>query len=226
MNIKLFERIIVENVETQSIKETKESVENVDLEREKENYSVWLEKKSFRIALISTFTALGIVLGYLLAYLPNIELFTLTIFLSGFTLGRRDGMIVGFLSSLIFCFFNPLGASPLPLLAFQLTHYSLTGLLGALTNDVLNKRSFFSFDEDLYNFPVMVIFGILGAIITTSFQVFSSLVNVFTFYDSIEEFLPYFIIGIPFTITHIIGNTLGFIFILPGLIYLVHNMLH
>ena len=211
-------------METQFIKETKESVEIVDLEREKENSSVWLEKKSFRIALVSTFTALAIVLGYLLAYIPNVELFTLTIFLSGFILGKRDGMIVGFLSSLIFCFFNPLGASPLPLLAFQLTHYSLTGLLGALTNDVLNKRSFFTFDEDLYKVPVMVIFGILGAIITISFQVFSSLVNVFTFYDSIEEFLPYFVIGIPFTITHIIGNTLGFIFILPGLIYLVHNM--
>ena len=164
-------------MKTQSIKETKESVENVDLEREKENYSFWLEKKSFRIALISTFTALGIVLGYLLAYIPNIELFTLTVFLSGFTLGKRNGMIVGFLSSLIFCFFNPLGAD-LPLLAFQLTHYSLTGLLGALTNDFLNKRSFFSFDEDLYNFPVMVIFGILGVIITTSFQVFSSLWEV------------------------------------------------
>ncbi|MBY8990523.1 MAG: hypothetical protein KGD58_07205, partial [Candidatus Lokiarchaeota archaeon] len=69
-------------MEAQSIKEVKEVVEIVDLE--KENSSVWLEKKSFRIALISTFTALGIVLGYLLAYIPNIELFTLTIFLSGY----------------------------------------------------------------------------------------------------------------------------------------------
>ncbi len=222
---KIFEIIFLENVETQSIKEEKDLVDNVDLEREKENSSVWLEKQSFRIALVSTFTALAIVLGYLLVYMPNIELFTLTIFLSGFILGKRDGMIVGFLSSLIFCFFNPFGAS-LPLLAFQLTHYSLTGLLGALINDFLNKRSFFTFDEDLYKGPVMVIFGILGAIITISFQVFSSLVYVFTFYDSIEDFLPYFIIGIPFTITHIIGNTLGFIFILPGLVYLIHNMLH
>ena len=216
------ESILTKQIQDISVKNN-ESEEN---EIEKENSSVWLEKESFRIALISTFTALGIVLGYLLAYIPNIELFTLTIFLSGFILGKRDGMIVGFLSSLIFCFFNPLGASPLPLLAFQLTHYSLTGLLGALTNDFLNKRSFFTFDEDLYKVPVMVIFGILGAIITISFQVFSSLVNVFTFYDSIEEFLPYFVIGIPFTITHIIGNTLGFIFILPGLIQLANKMLH
>jgi len=214
--------ILTKQIQDLSVKNN-ESEEN---EIEKENSSVWLEKNSFRIAIVSTFSALAIVLGYLLAPFLNIELFTLTIFLSGFILGRREGMIVGFLSSLIFCFFNPFGASPLPLLAFQLTHYSLTGLLGALTNDILNKRSFFTIDEDLYNFPVMFIFGILGAIITTSFQVFSSLVHVLTVYDSIEDFLPYFIIGIPFTITHIIGNTVGFIFILPGLVYLIHNMLH
>ena len=118
--MKLLERIILGNVETQSIKEEKELVGNVDLEREKENNSVWLEKKSFQIAIVSTFAALAIVLGYLLVSFPNIELFTLTIFLSGFILGRREEMLVGFLSSLIFCFFNPIGASPLPLLAFQL----------------------------------------------------------------------------------------------------------
>ncbi|MFX0080289.1 MAG: hypothetical protein ACFE94_00900 [Candidatus Hodarchaeota archaeon] len=216
----------IENENRETVQKAKESVETLDLERENANSSVWLEKKSFRFALISTFTALGIVLGYLLAYIPNIELFTLTIFLSGFILGKRDGMIVGFLSSLIFCFFNPIGASPLPLLAFQLTHYTITGLLGALTNDFLSKRSFFTIDDDLYIIPVMVIFGLLGAIITISFQIFSSLVDVLSYFGTINEFLPYFLTGIPFTITHIIGNTLGFIFILPGLIQLVHKMVH
>jgi energy-coupling factor transport system substrate-specific component len=222
----LLERNILGKVETLSIKEGKDLVDNVDLEREKENNSVWLEKKSFRIAIMSTFSALAIVLGYLLAYIPNIELFTLTIFLSGFILGKRDGMIVGLLSSLIFCFFNPIGASPLPLLAFQLTHYSLTGLIGAITSDFLNTRNFFTFEEDLYIFPVMIAFGSLGAMITISFQFFSSLIDVLLYFGTIEEFVPYFISGIPFTIIHIIGNTLGFIFILPGIIYLVHNMLY
>ncbi|MFW9939910.1 MAG: hypothetical protein ACFFFT_02625 [Candidatus Thorarchaeota archaeon] len=213
---------LAEQIQDITVKNSKSGVN----ELEKENHTVWLEKKSFRITLISTFTALAIVLGYLLVYIPNIELFTLTIFLSGFILGKRDGMIVGFLSSLIFCFFNPIGASPLPLLAFQLTHYSLTGLLGALTNNFLNKRSFFTFDEDLYIFPVMIIFGVLGTMITISFQLFSSLVDVLLYFGTIEEFLPYFITGFPFTIIHIVGNTLGFIFILPGLIYLVHNMIY
>jgi uncharacterized membrane protein len=213
-------------VEPQSIKEIKEVVEIVDLEREKENHSVWLERRSFRIVLVSTFTALGIVLGYLLAYIPNVELFTLTIFLSGFILGKRDGMIVGFLSSLIFCFFNPIGASPLPLLAFQLTHYTLTGLIGALTKDLLKNRKFLRNNNDLYSISMMIILGTLGAIITISFQVFSSLVDVLLYFGTVKEFGPYFLTGIPFTIVHIIGNTLGFIFILPGLIQLVQKMVY
>lgn len=208
------------------VKETSETLEILDTEQEKANHSIWLERNSFRIALISTFTALAIVLGYLLAYIPNIELFTLTIFLSGFILGKRDGMIIGFLSSVIFCFFNPLGASPLPLLAFQLTHYSITGLIGALAGDLLSKKISFESNDDLYKLTVMIIFGVIGALITSSFQFFSSLVEVLSYFGTLDEYLPYFLTGLIFTVIHIIGNTLGFIFILPGLIQLIKKMLY
>lgn len=208
------------------VKKTSETLEILDTEQEISNHSTWLERKSFRITLISTFSALAIVLGYLLAYIPNIELFTLTIFLSGFILGKRDGMIIGLLSSFIFCFFNPFGASPLPLLAFQLTHYSITGLIGALTGDLLQKKVSFELNDDLYKISVMIIFGFIGALITVSFQIFSSLVDVLSYFGTINEFVPYFLTGIIFTAIHIIGNTLGFIFILPGLIQLIKKMLN
>ena len=222
---KSINNVHTEVLDTQSIKEVKKTKEIPDIELEKAYHSLFLERKSFRIALLSTFAALAVVLGYLLAYLPNIELFTLTIFLSGFILGRRDGIIVGFLSSFIFCFFNPYGASPLPLLTFQLVHYSLTGLLGALTSNFLKKTQFFDPNEDLYNINIMAIFGIIGALITVSFQIGASLVDVFSFFGTFDEFFPYFLTGLPFTITHIIGNTLGFIFILPGLIQLINKLL-
>jgi uncharacterized membrane protein len=193
--------------------------------QEKAYHSAWLERPTFRIVLVSTFSALAIVLGYVLAYIPNIELFTLTIFFSGFILGIRDGIIVGFFSSLIFCFFNPIGASPLPLLTFQLFHYSLTGFLGALARDYLKKKSFFKPDKDMYLVPVMVLFGFMGALITINFQVFSSLVDVLSFFGTMDEFIPYFLTGIVFTVIHIIGNTLGFIFILPGIIQLTYRIL-
>jgi len=216
----------LENLEPDSINLDKEPFDSAESEREIRNTSVWLERKSFRIVLVSTFAALAVVLGYLLAYLPNIELFTLTIFLSGFILGKRDGMIVGISSSFIFCFFNPWGASPLPLLAFQLSYYTLIGLLGALAHQLLREKTFFTPNEDLYKIPVMIIFGIIGGMITMFFQIFATLVDAISFYGTIERFLPILITGIPFTITHIIGNTLGFIFILPGLIQIVYKMLY
>lgn len=213
-------------MKTQAIKEVKKIIETEDLGTEKANDSIWLERKSFRIALISTFTALSVVLGYLLAIIPNIELFTLMIFLSGFIIGKREGMIIGFFSSLIFCFFNPFGPSPLPLLTFQLFHYSLTGLCGGLLSNYFRRKDFYKKDGDLYVFPVLAIFGFLGALITIFFQVFSSLTSVLSVFGTIEDFLPYFLSGILFTITHIIGNTLGFIFILPGLIQLINKMVY
>lgn len=206
--------------------ETSRIVELVKVEQENLNQSIRVERLSFRIVLISIFSALAIVLGYLLAYIPNIELFTLTIFLSGFILGKRDGMIVGFLSSLIFCFFNPLSASPLPLLTFQLFHYSLTGLLGGLISSLNKKKQIFRINEDLYKFSIMIIFGSIGAIITLNFQVIATLIHFLSFYGPGGEFLPVFISGIGFTVVHIIGNTLGFIFILPGLIQLINKMLY
>ncbi|MHA2392427.1 MAG: hypothetical protein ACXAEX_10835 [Promethearchaeota archaeon] len=220
------ENSYTDGVATKALDNARKETIILESDKEKSNHSVWLDKKSFRIALISTFTALAVVLGYLLAYIPNIELFTLMIFLSGFILGIRDGMIIGALSSLVFVFFNPIGASPPPLLLYQLFHYTLTGLSGALTSRFLKTRNFYSPKEDLYSITIMIILGIIGVIITTSFQVLSTLVDVFVYFGSIREFLPYFLTGIPFTIVHIIGNMLGFTFILPGLIQLIYKLLN
>ncbi|KKM10866.1 hypothetical protein LCGC14_1721670 [marine sediment metagenome] len=196
------------------------------METEIETRLIWLEKRSFRIVLISTFTALSVVLGYLLVYLPNIELFTLTIFLSGFVLGKRDGITVGFSSSFIFCFFNPFGASPLPLFIFQLVYYSTLGSVGGVTNKFLRNKNLFTANEDLYKNSVIFIFGLVGAVSTSIYQVLSSIVDVLFFFGDFHGFVPYFITGIPFTIIHIVGNTLGFIFILPGTIMVVFKMLY
>ncbi len=206
-------------------KKANETIELITSEQEKLNHSIWLERVPFRLVLMSTFIALAVSLGYLLAYIPNIELFTLIVFLSGFILGKRDGLIVGFLSSFIFCFFNPLSPSPLPLLVFQLTHYSLTGLIGALLSGFLSKKKIFKSDKDLYRISLMVIFGFIGALITSSFQIFASLVYTLSFYG-INQFIPYLLTGAIFTVIHIIGNTLGFVFILPGLIQLIKKMLY
>ena len=183
----------------------------------------WMEKKSSKIVLISMFTALSVVIGYMLALIPNIEIFTLMIFLSGFVLGRKYGLIVGFFSSLIFTLFNPLGPSPIPLLTVQLIYYSIVGFLGGFAKNFMLKKDYFKPKQDLYVFKILVIFALFGAVMTFSFDLIS------TFVDSIFygiPFIPYYLSGIIFTTLHLVGNTLGFIFILPALIQLTYKLLY
>lgn len=208
--------------------ELKSEAEKVDVEgreQEKSNGTPWLERESFRIALLSIFTALAVVLGYLLATIPNIELFTLMIFLAGFIMGKRDGAIVGAMSSVIFIFFNPYGMSPIPLFGYQVFHYSLVGLIGGLTSDFLSNKEFFKPEKDLFVFPVILTFAIIGAAITFVYDIISTFIGALLFYGTFEAFWTAYIIGLPFTTIHLIGNTLGFIFLLPALIQIIHKML-
>ncbi|MHA1478494.1 MAG: hypothetical protein ACTSPU_09875, partial [Promethearchaeota archaeon] len=195
------------------------------IETEKVNNSVWLERKSFRISLIGTFTALAIVLGYTLAYIPNIEVFTLMIFLSGFIMNKKEGAIIGLLSASIFTFFNPLGPSPPPLFIYQLIHYSTTGVLGGLTKDFLRNKEYFKPTEDLYLFRIMLLFGFLGAIITFIFDILSTLFGGFTVSITIDYFITAYLLGIVFTTVHLIGNVLVFVFLLPGLIQVIMKLI-
>ncbi len=217
---------IKDNSKSQNLVEKKP--ENV--ESEKINESIWLDKISFKIALLSTFTALAVVFGYLLAYIPNIEIFTLTIFLSGFILGNRWktvwlGMIVGFLSSIIFTFFNPLGASPPLLYLYQVVHYSITGLSGGLVRQFLNGKKYFKPEEDLYNYQVIVLFGLAGGIITFIFDILSTLFGGFVVSVTIDYFIATYLLGIVFTTIHLVGNVLIFVFILPGLIQVITKLI-
>ena len=196
------------------------------LNSERVNSSVWLERKSFRISLIATFTALTIVLGYAMAYIPNIEVFTLMIFLSGFIMGKKEGAIIGLLSASIFTFFNPLGPSPPPLFIYQLIHYSLTGMSGALTKSFMLNRKFFKPKEDLYVYQVMVIFGVIGWILTFIFDILSTLFGGFMVSTSIDYFIATYLFGIVFTTIHLVGNILVFVFLLPGLIQIIMKLVN
>ena len=196
-----------------------------ELAHETENGSVWLKRPSFKIALLSTFTALAVVFGYMLAYIPNIEVFTLTIFLSGFVLGKKEGLFVGLLSSTIFTFFNPLGVSPPPLYFYQVVHYSLTGFSGGLVRNFLNNKKFYKPKEDLYVFPVIALFGFVGGVITFIYDLLSTFFGAILFSQSVNYFIATYLSGVVFTSIHLIGNVLGFIFILPGLIQLIMKLL-
>ena len=208
------------------------SIDNNDekIETEKINNSEWLERRAtllspLSISFIAILTALSVVLGYLLAFIPNIEVFTLMIFLSGFMMSKKEGAIIGFLSALIFTFFNPYGPSPPPLFLYQLIHYSTTGVLGGLTKDFLRNKKYFKPTEDLYIFRIMLLFGFLGAVITFVFDILSTLFGGFMVSITIDYFIASYLLGIVFTTVHLIGNVLVFVFLLPGLIQVIIKLI-
>ncbi len=200
------------------------------IETEKINASEWLERRAtllspLSISFIAILTALSVVLGYLLAFIPNIEVFTLMIFLSGFMMSKKEGAIIGFLSALIFTFFNPYGPSPPPLFLYQLIHYSTTGVLGGLMKDFLRNKKYFKPTEDLYIFRIMLLFGFLGAVITFVFDILSTLFGGFMVSITIDYFIASYLLGIVFTTIHLIGNVLIFVFLLPGLIQVIMKLI-
>lgn len=84
------------------------------------------------IILAALFVALSVALGFLLSEIPNVELMTLTVFVSGLFCGARLGGLVGGLSILFYSLFNPLGPAPAPLLAAQVIGFVVTGAAGGL----------------------------------------------------------------------------------------------
>jgi hypothetical protein len=84
------------------------------------------------MAAMAVFAGLAAALGYLLSWLPNVELVTFTVFASGVALGAWRGALVGALAMAIYSGANPHGsglAVP-PLYAAQIVGASVAGLLG------------------------------------------------------------------------------------------------
>lgn len=64
-----------------------------------------------KLVYVSIFAALTAALGFMLAGIPNIELVTFSLFVSGYLLGASSGLLVALIAIFIFYGFNPNGSS-------------------------------------------------------------------------------------------------------------------
>ncbi|OQX54518.1 MAG: hypothetical protein B5M53_05735 [Candidatus Cloacimonas sp. 4484_209] len=175
------------------------------------------EKKSKtrtkRIAQTGIFTALAVVLGYLLVFIPNIELMSSVIFVSGWLFGPLVGITVGALSFAIFSLFNPLGASMPPLFFAQIIGGIIIGASGFLFKMVLTG---------LPVFLKVFIIGLGGGVVTFIFDILTN-VGGFIAFTTKETFLAYLSTGIIFSILHIVSNMLIFtLIVLPAVNRIEH----
>ncbi len=152
------------------------------------------------IAYTGIFTGLSVALGYLLIFVPNVELISASIFASGWLFGPAAGIVVGAVSFAIFSFFNPLGAALPPLILAQVIGGLMIGAAGGLSRLMMSSM------------PVVargILLGIMGGVLTLAYDVITN-IGGFIAFTTEKTFFAYLLAGIVFSLLHIFSNTLVF----------------
>jgi hypothetical protein len=156
------------------------------------------------IILMAIFIGLAIAGGLVMAQIPNVELITAVIFLSGMMLGMGRGIIVGAVAEFLYSFFNPYGAAAPPLLIAQIISMTLVGATGGLIQNWFGRR-----------IPPAWLLGILGFILTFIFDLLTTLSFTLVAGLGFSGFLTAAAFGLYFYVLHQISNTLIFALLLP-----------
>lgn len=151
-----------------------------------------------RIAMIAILSTLSFVGRIMFTFLPNVQPTTTIILLITFYIGTRDGLLVAIISLLISNIYMGMGVWTIA----QLGSYTLIVLIMSLLSKipVKNRNTYLS----LLCFSSGILYGLFISLIQAPFFGWMS-------------FIPYYINGIPFDVSHAVGN-LGFFVILHPLL--------
>lgn len=173
-----------------------------------------------RLVFIALFAATIVTLGLLFLTIPNVELVTLTCFLSGYLLGTRDGIAAAIVGEGLYSFLNPMGAAAPPLFIAQVFAMSLTAFVGSL----VARHSFLFYNQFSHrkgknsSLKISFSFGILGLILTLLFDVLTTASFLLFAGLSAKKFIASLLFGMHFYILHIGFNTIIFAVVLPIII--------
>jgi hypothetical protein len=155
---------------------------------------------------MACFVGLAVV-GSLVEQIPNFEILTMTVFLSGVMLGPAPGAIIGILSAFLFSTFSPYGQAPPPLLIAQMLAIGLDGLAGGLIR----------FDKSSSS-RTRALYGACGFGLTLLYDVLTTMSFTVAVDLDLAKFFATFALGSWFTLLHVASNTLIFALILPILV--------
>ncbi len=161
-----------------------------------------------KICMIGIFIALGVAVGYVFLFIPNIEMVTATIFISGYLLGLRNGIFIGITTEAIFSLTNPYGIPSPPLFISQILSMGFTGFVGGL----------FSKSSISKNVKTYFKFSFAGFITTVFFALCTNLSFIYSMGFPLNKFFSTILTGLHFYIIHIVSNMIIFFTIVPLLI--------
>ncbi len=167
------------------------------------------------IAIVGVFSALAYAGGYALIFVPNIEIFTALIFLSGLIFGIRVGSLVGGIAAFLYGVLNPYGVSPLPLLAAQVLSRVLVGYAGGMLGRKLKDSRPFWIRSFLY--------GLTGMGLICVYILFANLGLLVAFGYTMEQLKISIISGLLSSSILILFNALIFSVVLPWVTPLIRQ---
>jgi hypothetical protein len=164
-----------------------------------------------RLVRASVFAAVSVGLGFSLLMIPNIELISVVVFISGVTLGVGWGIIVGGTAEFIFSVLNPFGSGLLfpPLLLGQVIGMVTIGAAGGLLRPLFFRKTF--------SVKIVFIAGIIGFILTFIFDSLTTLSYPVSVGYDLPQTLALYLSGIAFTLLHQISNAIIFSVGIPGI---------
>ena len=178
------------------------------------DFSVLRNGIAVRVALIAVLAAMAIGGNYALSAIPNVELSSVMVFLSGFLFGSFIGAFVGFISMSIYQLWNPWGAFIPPIGVAVIGCAIIIGIVGGVIGSALRRLAY----PDNRWFLLPCLFGIL-------LTLFFDLVTNFAY--SVSFGVPFIIAigtGLPFMVVHIVSNALLFGLLTQPVTRAVHHL--
>ncbi|MFX0169080.1 MAG: ECF transporter S component [Candidatus Hodarchaeota archaeon] len=153
-----------------------------------------------RVALIAVFAALAIAGNYALSGIPNVELSSIMVFLSGFLFGPLIGAFAGGIAMIIYQLWNPWGAFIPTIGLVVIGCTSFIGIVGGIVGKGLRRLNY----ADSRWLLLPALFGIL---LTSFYDLATNFAYSLSFHI---PFMIAFFTGLPFMILHILSNAVLF----------------
>ncbi len=169
---------------------------------------------STTIALTAVFAAVAVGGNYALAGVPNVEISSVMVFLSGFLFGSIIGALTGLISMTIFEVWNPWGPF-IPSIGVAVIGCTiLIGIIGGITGKNL-------YYEELYGSKWVLGPGIIGVTLTLLYDLVTNFASSATWGMSFSTVLVF---GLPFMLIHVISNGILFGMLTPPIVKIVGNL--
>jgi uncharacterized membrane protein len=166
------------------------------------------------IALTAVFAAVAVGGNYALAGVPNVEVSSVMVFLSGFLFGLTTGALTGLVSMTIFEIWNPWGPFIPPIGVAVIGCTILIGVVGGITGK--NVQYTETYDSKWFLGP-----GIIGVFLTVFYDLVTSFASSVTWGAPFSVILVF---GLPFTLIHVISNGILFGALTPPIAKVVGHL--